>query len=118
MGWLRALTSARWFPYVLIGSVAIAGAVFGWGYMKGYNKAEATYLQEMNRALEAQMKRILKQKRRELHLAVEAEAKKHEISRRVQEVKSPTVSCDLPAPCLQWYDDILRAAAPNRPESD
>lgn len=97
----------------MIGTVAVAGAVFGYGYMKGYNKAETVYLEEMNQALARQLKEILKQKDFEIKLALAGEREKNAITNRVNSVHTPAVSCDLPPACLQWYDDILRATGTN-----
>lgn len=118
MGWLRTIAGARWFPYVLIGVASIALTVFGWGYMKGYDKAETVYLEQMNKALEQQMKQLLAQKQLEIRLALRSEARKHDVARKAAVIKKPSVSCDLPPACVQWYDNILRATATDRPSPD
>lgn len=109
MIWLKGVLGARWFPYVLIGAATIATGVFGWGYMKGYSRAESTYQQEMNKALERQLKRVMSQKGREIALALKGAEEKNEVVYRVREVVRPSTSCELPPKCVQWYDDILRA---------
>lgn len=115
MGFIKAIIGARWFPYVLIGIVTAAGVTFGYGYMKGYNNAEAVYLTQMNKALERQLKEVLKQKDYELRLALQGERKKHAIQAKVDKVVRPSNSCELTPECLRWYDDVLSASSTDRP---
>lgn len=111
MGWMKTLLGARWFPYVVIGSITAAGVVYGWGYLKGYGTAEQQYQQEMNRALQAQYDRLIQQAEVERKLALEQLEKKYAIQQKVSDVRPSRDSCDLPPDCLRWYDDILRAAS-------
>jgi hypothetical protein len=113
MLWLKGLIGARWFPYVLIGSAAAVTAVFGYGYMKGYNKAEVSYQKSMNEALKSQYARMLTQSETERKLALKAQRLTHEIQKNVGLIPTPTDGCDLSPNSLQWYDDILRAASPD-----
>ena len=115
MGFIKTLIGARWFPYVLVGLMATAGVIFGYGYMKGYNEAEETYLARINEALERQLKEVLKQKDYEMKLALAGERKKNEISSKVHRVNRPTNSCELTPECLRWYDDVLSASTADRP---
>jgi hypothetical protein len=110
MVWLKAVLGARWFPYVLIGSVTAVTAVFGYGYMKGYNSAEVSYQEAMNEALKSQYARMLTQSETERKLALKAQRRKYEIRSNVNSVSTPSTDCTLPYECVQWYDDILRAA--------
>ena len=112
------MIGARWFPYVVIGAASIALTVFGWGYMKGYDKAEVKYQKSMARALKVQHAQMIAQSQLEKELALDALEKKYAIRKKITKVPKPTVSCDLPAPCLHWYDNILRAAASNGPGTD
>lgn len=114
MGWIKAVIGARWFPYVLIGMGVLVTAVYGWGYLKGYNKAETVYLAEMNEALTRQMKTLLARKERELQIALETERERNAVTRRVQEVARPAGnSCELAPECVRWFDDVLRSARPD-----
>ena len=116
--WITRLVGASWFPYALIGGVAAVGIVFGLGYLKGYNKAEQTGLKVMNKALAEQLVEVLAQKELELRLAVQAEAKKHDIAKKISMVPKPASSCVLEPECLRWYDNILRAATTRGLEPD
>lgn len=118
MLWLRGIATARWFPYVAIGVVATAATVFGWGYSKGYNKAEDVYLTEMNKALAKQFARLAAQKDIEQKLALEAMEAKYEMERAVREVERPDDQCSLSAPCVHWLNDVLRATTAHIGEPD
>jgi len=118
MGWLRAIAGARWFPYALIGVVTFALSVFGYGYLKGYDKAETVYLEQMNKALEQQMKRLLAQKELEIKLALRSAQRKYNVAKEIASVPQPAVSCDMPPACVQWFDAILRASSSDRPSPD
>lgn len=115
---MRAIIGARWFPYVLIGLGIFVTSVFGYGYLKGYNKAETVYLEQMNEALARQMKQLLAQKEREIKLALRSAQRKNDVAKEIANVPQPAVSCDLPPACLRWFDDVLRASAPDRPRPD
>lgn len=116
--WLRGIFAARWFPYALIGLVTFVGIVFGYGYLKGYNKAETVYLTQLNEALERQMKVLVAQKQREIRLALLAEEKKHNVGKRVAAVPQPAISCELPPACVQWFDAVLHASTAHRRSPD
>ena len=113
MEYIKSLIAARWFPYALTGLLASVGAVSGYSYMKGYGAAKSHYQEQMNLALSKQLQAVVKQKDYEMQLALSAERKKNAITQQVNAVKAPTVSCDLPSPCVQWYDNILRATQPD-----
>ena len=86
--------------------------------MKGYNSAEDVYTLKMNKALEKQLSELLEQKQLEIKLALASEAKKYEIRRKIALVPHPAGTCDISDECLQWFDDIVQAAAPDRPSTD
>lgn len=108
--WLRTLIGARWFPYVLIGAASIALIVFGWGYMKGFDSAEDKYQKAMNKALKEQYEKMVAQADQERKIALDTQRRKYAIKDRVSQVPAPSSSCQLKPECLQWFDDILRAA--------
>jgi hypothetical protein len=112
------MIGARWFLYALIGAVSTVLIVFGWGYMKGYNSAEATYQRSMNKALQEQYEQMMAQSQREKALALKALEKKYALRKKISAVPKPVDSCELPTSCLQWYDDIVRAAAPSGSGAD
>ena len=118
MGWLRAFIGAPWLPYAVIGAAVWTAGVSGYAYFKGYSSAEETYFVEMNKALANQLKDLLSQKELEIKLALQAEQRKHNVSKKVAAVPKPTVGCELPVQCVQWYDNILRASATSRPSTD
>jgi polyhydroxyalkanoate synthesis regulator protein len=80
------------------------GGVSLWSYGKGFAAAERKYLEAMNEALAEQAEQL----RAQTAMAVAKERKKHEIHQRVQIIER--VSCDLPPECVQWTDNIMRAA--------
>jgi len=92
--------------------------VFGWGYLKGYGSAEQAYQKEMNKALARQMETMLAQKELEIQLALEGEAEKYDIIKKINEVPEPTDKCSLEPNSLQWFDDILRAARTDSTSTD
>lgn len=110
----KGIIGARWFPYVLIGSLTAVGLAYGWGYLKGYDKAEDKMMLEMNKALESQMERLMTRYARQMKLAIDNAEKKHEIRKRVDNVKRPSISCELSPQCVQWYDDVMREARAGR----
>lgn len=63
---IRALFAARWFPYALILVPSVAAIVFGLGYTKGYDSAEARMHQQMAEALRRQAARLTDAERKRL----------------------------------------------------
>lgn len=116
--WVKGIVGARWFPYIAVGVIATVGIVFGWGYSKGYNKAEDVYLKQMNKALAEQFKRLAAQKDLEQKLALEAMEAKYEMERAVREVERPDDECRLSPPCVHWLNDVMRATTAHLGESD
>lgn len=113
MTWLtriKAVLGARWFLPVLTLALSVVIGAFGWGWSKGYDTAETRHQAQLSAALESQLEQERKRSARELELAVKTERAKHEAQRKINAVPRPAVSCDLPAECVQWYDDILQAA--------
>ena len=108
---MRALLGARWFPYVLIGAVTAVTAAFGWGFMKGYHKAELVYIEATNDALADQLERLTVEKDRELEAALHLERELNVLKNLVKRVPKPVASsCELAPECLQWYDNVLRTS--------
>lgn len=111
MGWLRAVIGARWFPYVLIGSIGVVASVFGWGYLKGYNSAEQTYQQAMNKALADQLERLTTIYTRDLATATKKQERVTNVKWRIKDVFRP--NCELSPECLRAFNDGVRATGTN-----
>lgn len=110
LGGIRGIAAARWFPYVLIGWASSVLGASGWAYMKGYDNAETQYQALMSSSLERQVRREREQSALELRLAIKNERERHAVQQRINAVRRPAVSCELPAECVRWYDNVLRAA--------
>lgn len=113
MSWMvavRGLVSARWFPYVVIAWLVSLLAVGGWGMNVGYAASESNYQEQLSKTLSHQLRRERKQSEFEMDLAIRSEREKHEVQRRINQVRRPVVSCDQPPECVQWYDAVLQAA--------
>lgn len=111
MMWIKSLIGARWFPYALIGIPAVVAALFGWGYLKGYNTAEASVQARIDSALLRQREEMIALQAKDLATVVRAEIHKSEVNRRVDEIQRPTVSTgDLGPDWLRAYTDGVRAA--------
>jgi hypothetical protein len=110
---VKGLMGARWTPYIVGGAVVFAGVVYGWGYLKGYNSAEETYLAEMNRALAEQFETLAAQKELEKKLALEALEAKYELQTQINKVERPDGQCHLSTDCVLWFNDVLRATTAN-----
>lgn len=112
MTWLRGLIGARWFLPALILVPSVVAAVLGWGSMKytaGYSAAKAAAKIEKAEALAEQRERLLAQAERHRIAALEGQRRRFETANRIRDVRRP--DCVLPAECLQYHDDIIRAAA-------
>lgn len=111
MIWLRGLIGARWFLPALILIPSVVAAVLGWGSMKytaGYSAAEAVAQVEQAKALAEQRERLLAQAERHRIAALEGQRRRFETANRIRDVRRP--DCVLSAECLQYHDDIIRAA--------
>ena len=109
MNWLRTIASARWFPYVLIGAVSTVLTVFGWGFIKGYNKAENEYLIKMNRAMQAQYERLELEWKTRITLALREAERSNNVRRRMSEIRIP-INCVIPDHCVRAFNDAVLAA--------
>lgn len=107
MGWLRKIIGARWFPYVLIGAASIVLIAYGWGYMKGYGKAEVTYQKAMNDALENQLERLSSVFAKDMQTLSRTQERSNNVRWRIKEVYRP--SCELSPECLRAFNDGVRA---------
>jgi hypothetical protein len=107
MGWRRGIIGARWFLPVLIGLTAAVAVVFGWGYMKGYNNAEQTYQEAMNKALADQLERLTSIHTRDIQNLSRTQERTSNVKWRIKEVYRP--SCDLSPECLRAFNDGVRA---------
>ena len=86
--------------------------------MKRFSRPGRKGLTAMNKALAVQHAQMIAQSQLEKELAIDALEKKYAIRQKINDVPRPADSCDLPASCLQWYDNILRAAATNGEGAD
>lgn len=116
MGWLRTIAGARWFPYVLIGAASIALTVFGWGYMKGYDKAEDLYLTQMNKALAAQLQRMTSIYKKDMATAASKRERVNNVQWRIKDVYRP--NCELSLECVRAFNDGVRATGTNPAGAD
>ena len=108
---IRTLIAARWFPYALIGIPVVVAVVFGWGYLKGYDKAETAMLEKMNEALSDQLATMQKIHRSDLVALQRATLKKSEVSQRVDDIQRPAGPAVALGPdWLRAYNDGVRAA--------
>jgi len=116
MMWLRAVLSARWFPYVVIGTVSAVLIVFGWGYMKGYNSAEKTYQEAMNKALANQLARLTELHAKDMAAAIKQQTRVNNVRMRIKDVERP--DCVLTPECLRAFNDGVRATGTNPEGTD
>lgn len=116
MLWVKGLIGARWFPYVAIGVVSSAGIVFGWGYMKGYSKAEITYQEAMNEALASQLKRLSTIHAQDMATAAQKMERINNVRDRIKDVLRP--DCTIPVECLRAFNDGVRATGSHTEGAD
>lgn len=115
MTWLKGLIGARWFLPAVTLIPAAAAAVFGWGYIKGSESATEAALIDKNLALAEQRDRLLAQAEKHRIAALEGQRRRYETANRIRDVHRP--DCVLAPECLQYHDDIIRAAT-GRPGAD
>ena len=97
---------APWLPYAVIAALAVCGGLYLSGYLMGALHAEEEHAKEIVKALDKQRERMLAQANNEKEMALAQQRAKYEIQREISEIPPPSVSCDLPAECLQWGDSV------------
>ena len=120
MGWLRVVMGARWFPYVLIGTVSAVSIAFGWGYLKGSHTAEERMQKEMNKALASQLETMQQAHRSDLVALSHRFTREQEVMRSVRNITRPSsVECErIGAEWVRAYDDAVLAAHTDTPRTD
>jgi ABC-type dipeptide/oligopeptide/nickel transport system ATPase component len=72
----------------------------------------------MNKALKEQYDRMLVIAEKERKIELSKQRRKYEIQRNISGVTAPAGGCHLTPECVQWHDDILRAANPDLDRPD
>jgi len=112
-GFVAGLARASWFPYVMLGAIALGSAIWGHGRITGYSSGQADTMVAMNSALVAQYQRMTALIINEGTQALEAEREKNAINHQIMAV--PANSCVVSDECVQFYDNVLRASTTTLP---
>jgi len=105
---LKGLVGASVSRYALIGLASLAITALGYSHLKAYDFGWERRDAKAQKELASQALAIAKQKDKERELIIKSITERLKAHDRVSKVDAPT--CDISPECLQYHDNIIRAA--------